>query len=206
MQCVHPGCEKPVASVGLCKSHYQHAHYMENKGKYKAKRYRKLTDYSGVRVELRCMVEGCSNPEFNPGLCAGHYYQRLRGEELRPLRETAPCPVAGCDNAYTVKRSRSKMCLTHTALGKKYGLPPLRLQELLAPQACSNPGCGEVTSLHIDHDHACCPGYTSCGKCVRGVLCAGCNQSLGSLQENPQRIRGLLDYLARVQPGGAITP
>jgi hypothetical protein len=39
--------------------------------------------------------------------------------------------------------------------------------------------------LHVDHDHACCPcidtRYT-CGKCVRGLLCDGCNTRIGYLE------------------------
>jgi len=36
--------------------------------------------------------------------------------------------------------------------------------------------------LHVDHDHACCPGKRACGKCNRGLLCGGCNIRLGFLQ------------------------
>lgn len=38
------------------------------------------------------------------------------------------------------------------------------------------------TRLHVDHDHSCCLGERSCGKCVRGLLCSGCNALIGMLE------------------------
>lgn len=37
--------------------------------------------------------------------------------------------------------------------------------------------------LAIDHDHKCCKGLTTCGKCVRGLLCRSCNTTLGRIEE-----------------------
>lgn len=56
--------------------------------------------------------------------------------------------------------------------------------------------CGEFSEkrLHIDHDHTCNP-LIACAKCVRGLLCSGCNTGLGFFQDNPARLRAAADYL-----------
>ncbi len=41
---------------------------------------------------------------------------------------------------------------------------------------------GQLHELSVDHDHRCCPGEKSCGACVRGLLCSGCNYALGRLE------------------------
>lgn len=47
----------------------------------------------------------------------------------------------------------------------------------------------------IDHDHSCCQTTFSCGKCVRGYLCNGCNSALGFLDESVEHINSLISYL-----------
>lgn len=44
---------------------------------------------------------------------------------------------------------------------------------------------GEPRNLAIDHDHNCCPGNYSCGKCIRGLLCYACNLLLGKIEAKP---------------------
>jgi 16S rRNA C967 or C1407 C5-methylase (RsmB/RsmF family) len=48
----------------------------------------------------------------------------------------------------------------------------------------------------IDHDHGCCSGTGSCGRCVRGLLCNRCNLMLGFANDQPEILRAALEYLA----------
>jgi hypothetical protein len=57
----------------------------------------------------------------------------------------------------------------------------------------------EDRAAHVDHDHSCCPGPQSCGDCVRGILCRGCNLMLGNAHDDPSRLRAAADYLDRVR-------
>ena len=53
--------------------------------------------------------------------------------------------------------------------------------------------------LCLDHDHRCCPGIKSCGKCIRGFICWNCNRGLGAFKDNLIFLQRALDY---VQVGG----
>ena len=44
----------------------------------------------------------------------------------------------------------------------------------------------------VDHDHSCCSGVRSCGKCVRGLLCSSCNSKLGWLECNRSKVNSYL--------------
>ncbi|MFI7581932.1 endonuclease domain-containing protein [Kocuria kalidii] len=64
--------------------------------------------------------------------------------------------------------------------------------------------CGRTPSEHrakrafaIDHDHRCCRTNSSCGKCLRGILCGDCNGGLGFFQDDPLLLLKALTYLLR---------
>lgn len=47
----------------------------------------------------------------------------------------------------------------------------------------------------VDHDHQCCPGPKSCGKCIRGLLCFDCNVLLGKAKDDTQILLNAVRYL-----------
>lgn len=60
---------------------------------------------------------------------------------------------------------------------------------------------GEVRALAVDHDHSCCPGKRSCGRCVRGLLCHSCNIGLGVLGDSPEMLMKAVAYLIAHEAG-----
>ncbi len=52
----------------------------------------------------------------------------------------------------------------------------------------------EGKDLHVDHDHSCCPGTPTCGKCTRGLLCPRCNLALAHI-ENVEFVEAAFLYL-----------
>jgi hypothetical protein len=78
-----------------------------------------------------------------------------------------------------------------------YGLAPERFDAMFKKQRGLCAICKEEPATQVDHDHGCCPGARSCGKCIRGLLCGSCNRMLGQAKEDPARLRAGLRYLAR---------
>lgn len=62
--------------------------------------------------------------------------------------------------------------------------------------------CGRDDKLWIDHDHSCCNGDHTCGKCFRGLLCPQCNSAIGLCGDDPERLRLLADYLDKWRAKG----
>lgn len=94
-----------------------------------------------------------------------------------------------------------------TVRRQRHGMPPERYAAVLDEQGgvcaiCRRPETargrgGRVMPLAVDHDHACCPGKTSCGACVRGLLCMSCNHGIGRLDDDPELLEAAAAYLRR---------
>jgi hypothetical protein len=54
---------------------------------------------------------------------------------------------------------------------------------------------GKTRRLSVDHDHKCCSGRTSCGRCVRGLLCRPCNTLLGRARDAIEFFARCIEYL-----------
>lgn len=85
----------------------------------------------------------------------------------------------------------------------KYNITLEQYDALLARQGgvcgiCQRPETNKrLKYLSVDHDHSCCPlSKVSCGKCVRGLLCTGCNRRLGAIETNSWMSKALI-YLER---------
>jgi hypothetical protein len=91
-----------------------------------------------------------------------------------------------------------------------HNISPERYEELLVSQngvcaICKRPSqTFGVKYLDIDHDHRCCPGTYSCGKCIRGLICVACNRALGLFQDRLDILQSAERYLAISSPVGAV--
>lgn len=102
-------------------------------------------------------------------------------------------------------RSECKSCVNSpdAALKRRlvvYGLSLGRFEDLLRSQGGLCPVCfigfDSPSEMNIDHDHTCCPGYRSCGGCVRGILHGNCNQLIGKAREDCAILAAACEYLA----------
>jgi hypothetical protein len=79
---------------------------------------------------------------------------------------------------------------------------------ILAAQGGGCAICGRTLTRRnycVDHDHSCCSGPTSCGRCVRGLICSTDNKYLGYIRDNPDAARRMASYLEAPPAQGVLT-
>jgi len=89
-------------------------------------------------------------------------------------------------------------------LKRRYGITSEQFDTMLSAQngtcaTCDTLASETTKSFHVDHDHSCCPGEFTCGKCVRGLLCFSCNMALGYAQDNIERLENMIKYLSGIK-------
>lgn len=189
--CLKEGCEGKTRSLGLCGKHYQESRPGYTKPEPK---------------HVPCSVEGCPRKcDRGVGTCSIHLNQlRVHGvtwngpipyELTHEFRQSQKidCAVSGCDKKQS--SLESILCGNHSARARKMTKGDQELYaELKTKNSCDI--CGEQGSrLVFDHDHVCCPDGRACGKCIRGVLCNGCNSVLGHSRDSKETLHRAIKYL-----------
>jgi hypothetical protein len=109
------------------------------------------------------------------------------GEDFQPDRMTGP----RCRPCASKKSHGTRVLATYSITAEDYA-------NLLAAQGGCCAICGRPMRqkrFSVDHDHSCCNGPTSCGKCVRGLICSVDNKYLGYIRDNPEAALRMAEYL-----------
>ena len=100
------------------------------------------------------------------------------------------------------RQNQCRACNVNATQARKlrqFGLSQDEYDEMLVAQGGGCAICGghsrDGSRLAIDHDHSCCAGKFSCGKCVRGLLCGECNRALGKFGDNYDLVARAAAYL-----------
>ena len=205
-------CNRPKHVRNVCVSHYNQT--------ISGKTLTVLRDR--IPPGTTCSLEFCDERMKTRGYCARHYSEWHRGRAFtrervrynwRPRgklfernehgqKQCKDCERWLDEDRYAKHPSADGLaprcvdcvrCKTHNISFADYMILWEEQRGLCA-------ACGTKLSAgvyHVDHDHACCSGVSSCGKCVRGILCRSCNQTLGFAKDSLVRLRGLSNYIEK---------
>jgi hypothetical protein len=176
-------CEKQKALDAFYK--------IKGKPDYYCKACRKevtIASHANQARKRKCTIAGCEDVHYALDMCHFHYRRNLNGKQVDPDK-------ARLSSMYEVRPDKLKAY---------YNI------SITQYQAMAKNGCnvcqsfGTNSPLQVDHDHSCCTGKVSCGLCVRGMVCARCNQSIGKYEAgtiNPSnpKIRRIKKYLAKYE-------
>lgn len=131
----------------------------------------------------------------------GHTTERMRADgscgTCRSEQFKAYWQSLTLEEKWTIQRKSNLIRL--------YKLTPEMYTAMLRKQDYKCLSCSDVFSgktngkargtFAVDHDHGCCPGQKSCGKCVRGLLCYSCNCILGLAKDSIEKLSHCISYL-----------
>lgn len=199
---------------GMCSGHYQRWIRTGDVGSAQVQ--------TKSRAKLPCGVDGCGKVATAKGLCVAHRLQQKRGKDLTPLlkqisrtdrddrgRKWCERCCVWLEEARFGKSAaasdglqpRCKDCARYAVRKTLFNVTVAQLEAMHKAQGgvcaiCHRPNA-DGRALAVDHDHSCCPGNRSCGKCVRALLCSPCNSFIGLAGDSPSRLRAGAAYLER---------
>lgn len=162
-----------------------------------------------------CLVCGQGKPR-------SEFYEQKRAKDGRnPYCKVCARRIAGVNYRKNIERRREQNRAYHKlhkerlkrstedsrrlTLARNFKLTPEQYQQMLDSQGnacaiCRQPEIrrnqdGAVKALAVDHDHRCCPGNKTCGRCIRGLLCHSCNLALGKFRDDPSLLLAAAMYL-----------
>jgi len=159
-------------------------------------------------------VSGVGNTYASCKSCVNEYQKEMRTKRLRKKRPVQNVGSKACLTCKELKpvsefqknalmklglTSNCKKCLRMSRQLRKHSLTPDQYESLYEEQSgrCAICETGVVSKLGlvVDHDHACCPDpNSSCGKCLRGLLCSSCNTGLGNLNDSIELLERAAEF------------
>lgn len=120
-------------------------------------------------------------------------------------KRDAKYPGPRCYSCHNIRKREVRLANHGRRTLTVYGLTPEQYQALyefqggrcaICRRGMGNPnGDPRKRQLAVDHDHSCCPGKTSCGKCIRGLVDGPCNDVLAHFRDDPVSLERAAAYL-----------
>lgn len=193
--CTMDGCAAPLYARGWCKDHYRYHWQFEQRVARAVARgvpARRLLDPS-LKTCPTCTGQ-FPLTYYPPSKVQSQSWGCHPCAQTRLKAERAADPQRFADYRLNAYRNRGGRYRAHKTT-------KVAMAALLAEQGGLCPVCADPIDLAdtrktaIDHDHSCCPGTYSCGKCIRGILHHRCNVLVGHMELNLDHIERALRYI-----------
>ena len=189
------------------------------------------TSSKGRTRSIECAIEGCTKPRRNAQAakyCEDHATSINYELSRNVPSHVGPCLVCGTQVTQPRKIGQRSLitCREHGHLvtmfkswRSRYNLTGDQITTMITNAHCwicgdslawrfTNWGKAKQSAdkVHVDHDHRCCEGESSCGLCVRGLAHASCNRRIAQVEAlinhlGTERAHQLIDELASQKNG-----